>query len=87
MVKVKKRDGKLEKFMKSKIIRGCKKSGATAKQATQVAKDVSKKVAKMTLIPAAKLSDMVIKSLRKVNKKATSAFVKYRNNKLKKKSK
>jgi len=87
MVKVKKRSGKLEVFKKSKIIAGCKKTGATTKQAAQVAADVSKKVAKVTIVPATKLSSMVVTSLRKVNKTAATAFVRFRNKKLKDKKK
>ena len=85
MVKVKKRDGRLEEFTESKIIAGCKKAGATAKEAAQVAKEVSKKIANMTIVEAEKLSSMVVASLKKVNKTATDAFVKFRDEKLKKK--
>lgn len=80
MVKIKKRSGKLEEFMKSKIVSGCKKTGATAEQAVQVAKDVSVKVAKIAVVPA-KLSNMVVTSLRKINKTAADAFVRFRNKK------
>lgn len=85
MVKIKKRSGGLEEFKISKIITGCKKSGATVKQAAKVAKNISKKVARMRVVPAARLSNMVVTSLRKFNKAAASAFVSYRNKKLKKK--
>lgn len=82
MIGVEKRDGRLQKFMKSKIVRACKKAGATAKEATKVTTEVSKKVAKMAIVPAEKLSSMVMTSLKKVNKTAANAFVKFRNKKL-----
>lgn len=83
MLNVRKRSGKLEAFEASKITSGCKKAGASSKEAAKVAKDVSKKVAKMSVVPAAKLSSMVVASLKKVNKSAASSFVKYRDKKLK----
>ncbi|MDI6825598.1 MAG: ATP cone domain-containing protein [Candidatus Aenigmarchaeota archaeon] len=87
MVKVKKRDGRLEEFIESKIIVGCKKAGATAKEAAQVAKEISMKVGEMAVVPAGKLSNMVVKSLKEVNKAAANAFVKFREKKLKTKKK
>jgi len=87
MVQVEKRDGRLEEFKKSKIIVGCKKAGATAIEATKVATEVSKKVAKMVIVPATKLSNMVVASLKKINKTAASEFVKFKNEKFKKKYK
>lgn len=81
MVKVRKRDGKLQRFRESKIVRACKRAGATAKQATYVALDVSFKVAKLPVVTAVRLSKMVGASLRKVNKKAANAFVRFRNKK------
>ncbi len=44
MVKVKKRDGRLEEFMESKIVEGIKKAGATAEEASQVAKKITKRM-------------------------------------------
>ena len=43
MVKIKKRDGKFEDFMESKIVGGAKKAGATAEEAAHVAKEVAEK--------------------------------------------
>lgn len=87
MLNVRKRSGKLEAYNESKIIRGCKRAGASAKEAAKVAKEISKKVAKMSVVPAAKLSSMVVASLKKVNKAAASSFVKHRDKKLKGKKK
>jgi transcriptional regulator NrdR family protein len=83
VVKVKKRDGRLEEFVESKIIAGCVKAGATAKEAARVGKEVSMAIAKTAIVPAEKLSDMVVASLKKVNKAAADAFVKFREQKLK----
>lgn len=83
MVRVKKRDGRLQRFLESKIIRSVRRAGATARQATYVAVDVSLKIGRKAIIPAAKLSNMVVASLRKVNKKAAQAFVRFRKKKLK----
>jgi hypothetical protein len=85
MVKVKKRIGKTEEYLESKIIAGCKKAGATAEEAAKVAKEASMKVGKMAVVDAEKLSDMVVESLRKVNKDAADAFHEFRREKYEKK--
>ncbi|MDQ1281040.1 MAG: hypothetical protein QG670_2304 [Thermoproteota archaeon] len=87
MVKVKKRDGRMEEFIESKIITGVKKAGATAEEATKVGKEVAEKVAQRGQVTATELSRLVVTSLRKVNSKAAEAFVKFRDNKLKTKKK
>jgi transcriptional regulator NrdR family protein len=87
MVKVKKRVGRIEEYVESKIVAGVKKAGATAEEATQVAKEVTEKVAHKTEVSAEELSTLVVTSLRKVNKKASEEFVKFRDNKLKAKKK
>ncbi len=83
MVKVKKRNGRIEDFMESKITTGCQKAGATAEEAAQVVKDVSMSIVNMAIVPAEQLSQMVVTSLRKVNNAAADAFVKFRDEKLK----
>jgi hypothetical protein len=45
MVKVKKRDGRIEEYIESKLVAGVKKAGATAEEAAHVAKEVAEKVA------------------------------------------
>lgn len=82
MAKVKKRDGTVEEFVQSKIVKGVRKAGATAQQATQVAKEVSAKIAGKTEVTAQQLSRHVVTSLGKVNKTAADDFVKFRNAKL-----
>ena len=83
MVKVKKRDERIEDFMESKITTACQKAGATAEEAAQVVKDVSMNIVNMAIVPAEQLSEIVVTSLRKVNNAAADAFVKFRDEKLK----
>lgn len=87
MVKIKKRDGRIEEYIESKIITGVKKAGATAEEATRVAKEVAEKVAQRGQVTAAELSRLVVTSLRKVNSRAAEEFVKFRESKLKAKKK
>jgi len=83
LVRVRKRDGRFEDFIEAKIVAGVKRTGATAEEAARVVKEVSGKVARRTEIAAEELSEMVIASLRKVNKVAADEFVKFRDTKLK----
>lgn len=76
MAKVRKRSGRLQAFNKSKIVKACKKAGASAKSALMVAEEIAKKVGKGT-IRAERLSKLVIASLRKKNKRAAASFVAY----------
>jgi anaerobic ribonucleoside-triphosphate reductase len=87
MTQVKKRDGRIEEFVVSKIENSVKKAGATAEQAAQVAKTVAAKVVNKAQVTAAALSGYVVTALRKLNKKAAAAYVAYRNKKLKEKKK
>jgi len=64
-------------------VTGVRKAGATAKEATHVAKEVSEKVAHRAEVTAEELSNTVVTSLRNVNKKASEEFVRFRDNKLK----
>jgi transcriptional regulator NrdR family protein len=82
LVRVKKRSGKYEEYMESKIITAVRKAGASAKEAQHVADQVSKKVAPKTEVTANDLSNMVATSLRKVNKAAAGNFTKFRDIKL-----
>ena len=84
MAKVRKRNGTLQTFNKNKIVRACKKAGASAKSAMMVAEEVAKKVGKGT-IRADRLSKLVIATLRKVNKRAAKVFVAYVKKKYSKK--
>jgi transcriptional regulator NrdR family protein len=87
LVKIKKRDGSFEEFVESKIVAGVKRAGATAEEAAKVTKDVSAKVAKKAEVTAEELSNMVVASLKKVNKAVADEFVKFRDRKLKAKTK
>ena len=82
MVRVKKRSGKLEEYLESKIVTGVRKAGASAKEAEHVAKQVSKMVAHKRVVTADALSDMVAASLLKVNKSAAGNYIKFRDIKL-----
>jgi transcriptional regulator NrdR family protein len=87
MVKVQKRDKSWEEFAKSKIENGVKGAGATSEEATRVAEEVAKKVAKRVKISAEELSDMVVEALEKVNRDAAKEFRRFRAEKLKSKKK
>ena len=82
MVKKKKRDGTIEEYIESKIVAGVKKAGATAEEATHVAKEVAGKVAHKGEVTAEELSTTIVTSLKKDNKKASEEFVKFRDKKL-----
>ena len=82
MVKVKKRDGKIEDFKLSKIVAGCEKAGSNAEQALCVATEILTSVADKTVVPAVELSDRVVSELRKVNETASEAFDEYRHAKV-----
>jgi transcriptional regulator NrdR family protein len=87
MVKVKKRDGKWEEYAESKVVAAAKASGATAKEAVKVAKEVTAKLAKKAEVNAEELSEIVVKAVEKVNKAAAKEFVGFRDSKLKAKKK
>ena len=78
MVKVKKKNGSLEEFMESKIVTACQRAGATAKEAADTAKNISVKVVKKTVVTSEEIARMVVDSLKKANKTAADAFVKFR---------
>jgi len=87
MVNVKKRDGRWEEYVKSKVKDAAKASGATAKEAEQVTKEITAKLAKKTEIAAEELSEAVVKAIEKMNKAAAKEFVRFRDSKLKAKKK
>lgn len=80
-LKVKKKDGRLEDFMDSKLIAGCQKAGATSEQAALVAKEVKEKLIGREQVTTDELAGMVIPALAKVNPVASAAFAKYRTEK------
>ncbi len=86
-MKIKKRDGRIEEYVESKIVTGVKKAGATVEDAEHVAKEVAEKMIHRTEVTAAELSRIVVASLRKLDRKAADEFVKFRDDKLKAKNK
>ena len=94
MVKVKKRDGRLEEFNESKIVEGIKKAGASIEEAMGTAKKITERMAqntedllKMGEINADLLSRMVVAELEEINKSVAEKFVKFRDEKLSAKKK
>ena len=81
MVKVKKKDGRIEDFIKSKIVNGCKKAGANAKEAVRVAEEVAVKVTRFTIVTTDEIARLVVDSLGKINKKAATAYKNFREGK------
>jgi transcriptional regulator NrdR family protein len=74
-----KRDGSNQRFSKAKIAKGCKKAGAKPAVAGKVANAIARKV--KSGIRTKAIGTMVIKELRKHDKKASAAFAKYFNKK------
>jgi transcriptional regulator NrdR family protein len=77
-LQVKKKDGRIEDFMDSKLIAGVQKAGATSEQAALVAKEVKDRLVGRELVTTEELSAMVVPALARVNPAASAAFVKYR---------
>jgi transcriptional regulator NrdR family protein len=82
LVRVKKRDGKIEEYLESKIVTSVERAGASDKEAARVAKQVSRMVAGKRVVTSDKLSDMVAASLLKVNKSAAGNYIKFRDIKI-----
>jgi len=76
---VTKKDGSKQRFSKAKLARGCKKAGAKPAVAKKVANAVAKKVKNGMRTRAIGL--IVIRELRKHDKKAAASFAKYFNKK------
>jgi len=92
---VRKSDGRLEAFNRSKIRVSVLKAGASRKQASQVASTISKSVLVCELcedtggkkeVSSARLSNVVIAELRKINRDAAKRFSNYRVGKQKTRS-
>lgn len=82
MLKVKKRSGKLETFKTQKIVRSCRKSGANKRNAQKIAKKVE---ADVSVISYKKLRKLVLKYLKRTDRKAYKHFVAYLKKKYRKK--
>jgi len=78
MVKVKKRDGRIEEFKLSKIVAGCEKAGSSPGQALCIAGELVAAVGERSVVTAEELSSKVITELKKVNEEAAKAFEEYR---------
>jgi len=76
-MKVKKKDGKLEDFNKNKIIKGCKKSGASAKLANEIATVVRNKAYDGIL--TSEIRTIVLRELEKKDKKSAMEFRSFKN--------
>jgi len=84
---VRKSDGRLEAFNRSKIRLGVLKAGASRKQASQVTNTITKSVRMRELfnnvegkkeVSSARLSNVVIAELQKINSDAAERFSNYR---------
>jgi transcriptional regulator NrdR family protein len=82
LVKVKKRNGKIEEYLESKIVTSVERAGANDKEAAHVVKEISKKLAHKRVVTSDDLSNMVAASLSKVNKAAAGNYIKYRDIKI-----
>jgi hypothetical protein len=89
---VRKNDGRLETFKKSKLRVSVLKAGASRKQARQVANTITNSVRVCELcediegkkqVSSARLSNVVIAELQKINKDAAERFTNYRREKQK----
>ena len=81
MVKIWKRNGKMQAFNKSKVMKSCKKSGASLQQSKHVAENVAMKVRSKRVVKAQELSKIVLSNLRGTNKRAAASFAKYKRTK------
>jgi len=81
MVKVKKKDGRIEEFMEAKIIKGCEKAGASVKEAAKVAEGVALKVTRFTIVTTDEIAKAVVDSLEKINEKAAESYKNFRKQK------
>ena len=74
-VMVVKRSGKLEPFQKEKIVRSCKRAGATPKVAEKIADEVAKTA--RDKIPTSEIRDAILDRLRKENPTWEVAWLEY----------
>ena len=81
MTKVWKRNGKIQAFSKTKVLKSCRKCGASVQQSTHVAENVALKVKTRRVVKAQKLSRIIISSLRSTNKRAAVSFAKFKKSK------
>lgn len=75
MYNVEKRGGRLEMFQSEKIVRCCIAAGVPEKEAKKIAEEVGAHL--YMNIPTNEIRKMVIKKLRKIDKKAAAAYERY----------
>jgi len=75
-MKVRKKDGKLEDFNKNKVIKGCKKAGASSKLANEVVTVVSNEV--YDGMPTTEIRAIVLRELERKDKKSAIEFRKFK---------
>jgi len=71
-MKVRKKNGKLEDFNKNKIVKSCKKAGASAKIASDIANVVSNQI--YDGVSTSEIRVIVLRELDRKDKKAATAF-------------
>lgn len=81
-VKIIKRDGRIEKFNRIKMINSIRTAGATQREANLVTNRVSNRMMRREPIPSKELSTMVARSLSHVNPTASRNYVASRDRKL-----
>jgi transcriptional regulator NrdR family protein len=82
-VMVVKRSGKLEPFQREKIVRSCKRAGATPKVAEKIADEVAQTA--RDKIPTSEIRDAILSRLRKKNPAWEAAWLEYERTMKKKK--
>jgi transcriptional regulator NrdR family protein len=75
-MKVKKRDGKLEEFDKNKIIRVCKRAGASEKEANDAVESINNEI--YDGISTEEIRLLVLRELHRRNERAAFAFRDYK---------
>lgn len=82
IIRIVKRNGRVEPFNRAKIIRSIRNSGATPLQANLVTNRVTGRLAPRATAPSKEVSSMVARSLSHVNPIASRNYVKSRDQKL-----
>ncbi|UCE95986.1 MAG: hypothetical protein JSV51_09880 [Candidatus Bathyarchaeota archaeon] len=81
-VTILKRDGRVQKFNRVKMITSIRNAGATRREADLVTNRVSKRLANREAVHSKEVSSMVARSLSRVNSTASRSYVNHRNQKL-----
>ncbi len=78
MTKIWKRNGKMQAFSKAKVLKSCRRCGASMQQAKYVADEVAGKVKSKRVVKAQDMSKIILSALRNTNKRAAASFLKYK---------